>query len=98
MATLFPDGFNIDGQVYHIVPGVYAVVGAAALTAGVTHTISTGVIMMELTGQISYGLPILISVILANMVSQSLQLSIYDTVIRIKKLPYLPMLSWGHRE
>uniref|UniRef100_A0A8C2E2R8 Chloride channel 2c n=1 Tax=Cyprinus carpio TaxID=7962 RepID=A0A8C2E2R8_CYPCA len=98
LATLFPDGFNVDGHIYHIVPGAYAVIGAAALAAGVTHTISTGVIMMELTGQINYTLPILISVILANMVSQSLQPSIYDTAIRIKKLPYLPMLSWGHRE
>ncbi|XDV33368.1 hypothetical protein PO909_003792 [Leuciscus waleckii] len=98
MATLFPEGINTEGHIYHIVPGAYAVVGAAALTAGVTHTLSTGVIMMELTGQISYTLPILISVILANMVSQSLQPSIYDTVIRIKKLPYLPLLRWGHRE
>ncbi|XP_051719922.1 chloride channel protein 2c isoform X1 [Ctenopharyngodon idella] len=98
MATLFPEGINTDGHIYPIVPGAYAVVGAAALTAGVTHTMSTGVIMMELTGQISYALPILISVILANMVSQSLQPSIYDTVIRIKKLPYLPLLRWGHRE
>ncbi|XP_077077536.1 chloride channel protein 2c isoform X2 [Siphateles boraxobius] len=97
MATLFPEGINTDGHIYHIVPGAYAVVGAAALTAGVTHTFSTGVIMMELTGQINYILPILISVILANMVSQSLQPSIYDTVIRIKKLPYLPLLRWGHR-
>ncbi|XP_026111594.1 chloride channel protein 2-like [Carassius auratus] len=97
LATLFPNGFNMDGHIYPIMPGVYAVVGAAALTAGVTHTLSTGVIMMELTGQINYALPILISVILANMISQTLQPSIYDKVIRIKKLPYLPMLSWGHR-
>ncbi|XP_067221314.1 chloride channel protein 2c [Chanodichthys erythropterus] len=96
MATLFPEGINTDGHIYPIVPGAYAVVGAAALTAGVTHTMSTGVIMMELTGQIGHILPILISVILANMVSQSLQPSIYDTVIRIKKLPYLPLLRWGH--
>ncbi len=27
MATLFPDGFNIDGHTYHIVPGAYAVIG-----------------------------------------------------------------------
>ncbi|XP_073674362.1 chloride channel protein 2-like [Garra rufa] len=98
LATLLPDGFNIDGHIYHIVPGAYAVIGAAALTAGVTHTVSTAVIMMELTGHISYSLPILISVIIANMVSQSIQPSIYDMVIRIKKLPYLPMLSWGHPE
>ncbi|KAI2656516.1 Chloride channel protein 2 [Labeo rohita] len=98
LATLLPDGFNIEGHTYHIVPGAYAVIGAAALTAGVTHTVSTAVIMMELTGHISYSLPILISVIIANMVSQSVQPSIYDTVIRVKKLPYLPLLSWGHPE
>ncbi|NP_001306200.1 chloride channel protein 2c [Danio rerio] len=98
MATLFPEGFNTDGHIYPIVPGAYAVVGAAALTAGVTHTMSTAVIMMELTGHLSYSLPILISVILSNMVSQSLQPSIYDTVIRIKRLPYLPLLRWGQRE
>uniref|UniRef100_A0A8C1K5K3 Chloride channel 2c n=1 Tax=Cyprinus carpio TaxID=7962 RepID=A0A8C1K5K3_CYPCA len=89
LATLFPDGFNVDGHIYHIVPGAYAVIGAAALAAGVTHTISTGVIMMELTGQINYTLPILISVILANMVSQSLQPSIYDTAILSSSLHFI---------
>uniref|UniRef100_A0A8C1WQT8 Chloride channel 2c n=1 Tax=Cyprinus carpio TaxID=7962 RepID=A0A8C1WQT8_CYPCA len=94
LATLFPDGFNMDGHVYHITPGVYAVVGAAALTAGVTHTISTGVIMMELTGQINYALPILISVILSNMISQSLQPSIYDKVILSSSIHFIfPFIS-----
>ncbi len=27
LATLFPDGFNIDGHIYNIVPGAYAVIG-----------------------------------------------------------------------
>ncbi|TRY92218.1 hypothetical protein DNTS_023795 [Danionella cerebrum] len=98
MATLFPEGIATDGHIYPIVPGAYAVVGAAALTAGVTHTLSTGVIMMELTGQITHSLPILVAVILANIVSQNLQPSIYDTVIKIKRLPYLPLLNWGERE
>ncbi|XP_042563273.1 chloride channel protein 2-like, partial [Clupea harengus] len=40
----------------------------------------------------------MIAVILANAVAQSLQPSIYDSIIRIKKLPYLPELGWGHHE
>uniref|UniRef100_A0A8C6LHZ6 Chloride voltage-gated channel 2 n=1 Tax=Nothobranchius furzeri TaxID=105023 RepID=A0A8C6LHZ6_NOTFU len=71
---------------------------AAALSGAVTHTVSTAVIVFELTGQISHILPVMIAVILANAVAQSLQPSLYDSIIRIKKLPYLPELGWGHHE
>ncbi|XP_041420675.1 chloride channel protein 2 isoform X2 [Xenopus laevis] len=98
MAVWFPDGIQTDGSTYRIVPGGYAVVGAAALSGAVTHTVSTAVIVFELTGQISHILPVMIAVILANAVAQSLQPSLYDSIIRIKKLPYLPELGWGHQE
>ncbi|XP_077578498.1 chloride channel protein 2-like isoform X6 [Stigmatopora nigra] len=98
MAAWFPDGINTDGIINPIVPGGYAVVGAAALSGAVTHTVSTAVIVFELTGQISHILPVMIAVILANAVAQSLQPSLYDSIIRIKKLPYLPELGWGHHE
>lgn len=98
MAAWFPDGIHADGNVYRIVPGGYAVVGAAALAGAVTHTVSTAVIVFELTGQISHILPVMIAVIMANAVAQSLQPSLYDSIIRIKKLPYLPELGWGHHE
>ncbi|XP_028650819.1 chloride channel protein 2c isoform X4 [Erpetoichthys calabaricus] len=98
MAAWFPDGIHADGNIYRIVPGGYAVVGAAALSGAVTHTVSTAVIVFELTGQISHILPVMIAVILANAVAQSLQPSLYDSIIRIKKLPYLPELGWGHHE
>ncbi|XP_075274340.1 chloride channel protein 2 isoform X2 [Opisthocomus hoazin] len=98
MAAWFPDGIHTDSNSYRIVPGGYAVVGAAALSGAVTHTVSTAVIVFELTGQISHILPVMIAVILANAVAQSLQPSLYDSIIRIKKLPYLPELGWGHHE
>ncbi|XP_032446439.1 chloride channel protein 2-like isoform X3 [Xiphophorus hellerii] len=98
MAAWFPDGIHSDESIYPIVPGGYAVVGAAALSGAVTHTVSTAVIVFELTGQISHILPVMIAVILANAVAQSLQPSLYDSIIRIKKLPYLPELGWGHHE
>uniref|UniRef100_A0A674DXA4 Chloride voltage-gated channel 2 n=1 Tax=Salmo trutta TaxID=8032 RepID=A0A674DXA4_SALTR len=98
MATWFPDGVHSDGTIYPIEPGVYAAVGAAALSGAVTHTVSTAVVVFELTGQISHILPVMIAVILANAVAQSLQPSLYDSLIMIKKLPYLPELGWGHHE
>nr|XP_020861438.1 chloride channel protein 2 isoform X4 [Phascolarctos cinereus] len=98
MAAWFPDGIHTDSSTYRIVPGGYAVVGAAALSGAVTHTVSTAVIVFELTGQIAHILPVMIAVILANAVAQSLQPSLYDSIIRIKKLPYLPELGWGRHQ
>uniref|UniRef100_A0A8B9JH39 Chloride voltage-gated channel 1 n=1 Tax=Astyanax mexicanus TaxID=7994 RepID=A0A8B9JH39_ASTMX len=96
MAALFPHGILFDGILYQIIPGGYAVIGAAALTGAVTHTVSTAVICFELTGQISHILPMMVAVILANMVAQGLQPSLYDSIIQVKKLPYLPELGFGH--
>uniref|UniRef100_A0A8C5E5X5 Chloride channel protein 1-like n=1 Tax=Gouania willdenowi TaxID=441366 RepID=A0A8C5E5X5_GOUWI len=96
MATLFPHGIVFDGILYRIIPGGYAVIGAAALTGAVTHTVSTAVICFELTGQISHILPMMVAVILANVVAQGLQPSLYDSIIQVKKLPYLPELGFGH--
>ncbi len=56
MAMWFPDGIN--GNL--ISPGGYAVVGAASLAGSVTHTISTSVIVFELTGQITHILPVMV--------------------------------------
>ncbi|XP_066118600.1 chloride channel protein 1 isoform X3 [Saccopteryx bilineata] len=95
MAMIFPDGILFDDILYKILPGGYAVIGAAALTGAVSHTVSTAVICFELTGQIAHILPMMVAVILANMVAQSLQPSLYDSIIQVKKLPYLPDLGWN---
>ncbi|XP_029359810.1 chloride channel protein 1 [Echeneis naucrates] len=96
MPVFILDGILFDGIVYRILPGGYAVIGAAAMTGAVTHTVSTAVICFELTGQISHILPMMVAVILANMVAQGLQPSLYDSIIQVKKLPYLPELALGH--
>ncbi|XP_066968600.1 chloride channel protein 2-like isoform X7 [Macrobrachium rosenbergii] len=87
MVSLYPEGLATGAL---IVPGAYAMVGAASFCAAITHTISISVIVFELTGQITYVIPIMIGVLIANCISSLLQPSIYDSMIRIKKLPYLP--------
>lgn len=74
------------------IPGGYAVVAAAAFSGAVTHTVSVGVIAFEMTGQITHLVPVMIAVLIANATAALLQPSLYDSIILIKKLPYLPDL------
>ncbi|RWS07156.1 chloride channel protein 2-like protein [Dinothrombium tinctorium] len=92
MAFLCPNGIPFGESTIPIVPGGYAVVGAAAFAGAVTHTISTTVMVFELTGQMSHILPVIIAVLVANAVAQALKPSIYDSIIEIKKLPFLPSI------
>ncbi|KAL6425488.1 hypothetical protein ACFW04_009572 [Cataglyphis niger] len=92
MALWFPTGVRYGGIITPIIPGGYATVGAAAFSGAVTHTISVSVIIFEMTGQITHIVPIMIAVLISNAIAALLQPSIYDSIILIKKLPYLPDL------
>eukprot|EP01012_Entosiphon_sulcatum_P046856 TRINITY_DN6322_c0_g1_i1.p1 TRINITY_DN6322_c0_g1~~TRINITY_DN6322_c0_g1_i1.p1 ORF type:complete len:908 (+),score=125.53 TRINITY_DN6322_c0_g1_i1:48-2771(+) len=74
-----------------IVPGAYAVVGAAAMTSGMTRTLSTAVMVFELTGQLAQALPILIAVCVSIQVGNFFNYSIFDTILRLRKLPYMEL-------
>ncbi|KAL6733311.1 hypothetical protein Aduo_003965 [Ancylostoma duodenale] len=84
----WPDGFRgADGpQIY---PGLYAVVGAAAYTGAVTHSLSIAVIVCETTGQLCALLPVLIALMVGNAICSFLQPSIYESIINIQGYPYL---------
>lgn len=88
----FPLGVRYGGRLSPIIPGGYAVVGAAAFSGAVTHTVSVGVIAFEMTGQITHIVPVMIAVLISNAIAALLQPSMYDSIILIKKLPYLPDL------
>ncbi|KHJ95906.1 chloride transporter, ClC family [Oesophagostomum dentatum] len=84
----WPEGFRgVDGpQIY---PGLYAVVGAAAYTGAVTHSLSIAVIVCETTGQLCALLPVLIALMIGNAICSFLQPSIYESIINIQGYPYL---------
>ncbi|XP_057658260.1 chloride channel protein 2-like [Diorhabda carinulata] len=92
MHMWFPTGMRYGGKTSKIIPGGYATVGAAAFSGSVTHTISVSVIVFEMTGQITHIIPMMIAVLISNAVASLLYPSIYDSIILIKKLPYLPDL------
>lgn len=73
LVPLFP-GFDLS-------PSAYAIVGAASLCAGSTHTISSAVVVMEVTGQLKLAIPLILCVLCADVVGHIMSKGIYDTLL-----------------
>ncbi|KAJ1897133.1 hypothetical protein LPJ81_004594 [Coemansia sp. IMI 209127] len=73
-----------------VIPGIYALVGAGATLTGTTHTtIAVVAILMELTGNLIYTLPVLVGVMTARWVSEYFNPNgIYDMLIEHAGHPY----------
>lgn len=74
-----------------VVPGTYAIIGAAAALGGVTRmTVSIVVIMFELTGALTYVLPIMIGVMISKWVGDAFgKRGIYESWIHFNDYPFL---------
>ncbi|XP_055708576.1 H(+)/Cl(-) exchange transporter 5 isoform X1 [Phlebotomus papatasi] len=74
-----------------ITPGLYAMVGAAAVLGGVTRmTVSLVVIMFELTGGVLYIVPLMAAAMSAKWVGDALgRQGIYDAHISLNGYPFL---------
>ena len=74
-----------------VAPGFYAVVGACAFLGGVTRmTVSLVVIMVELTGGLSYSVPLMCAALVAKLVGDAVvRQGIYDAHIQLNNYPYL---------
>ncbi len=74
-----------------VTPGTYAIIGAAAALGGVTRmTVSIVVIMFELTGALTYVLPIMIAVMVSKWVGDAFgKRGIYESWIHFNEYPFL---------
>ena len=74
-----------------VAPGFYAVIGACAFLGGVTRmTVSLVVIMVELTGGLSYSVPLMCAALVSKLVGDALVGDgIYDAHIKLNNYPYL---------
>lgn len=71
-------------------PGVYSMVGAAAVLGGISRmTISLVVMMLELTGGTDYVVAFMLAVLSAKFVGDAFNEGIYDLQIVLKGYPFL---------
>jgi chloride channel 7 len=72
-------------------PGVFALLGAGAFMGGVTRlTISLAVIVMEMSGEQHFLLPILLGITVAKWTADSLHKPLYHALLEVKSAPFLP--------
>eukprot|EP00118_Oscarella_pearsei_P000384 m.4821 g.4821 ORF g.4821 m.4821 type:complete len:944 (+) comp11335_c0_seq1:104-2935(+) len=71
-------------------PSTFALIGAASFLGGVVRmTISLTVILIESTNEISYGLPIMVSLMVAKWVGDRFNIGLYDIHVELKEVPFL---------
>ncbi|KAL2753647.1 hypothetical protein ACRALDRAFT_2044004 [Sodiomyces alcalophilus JCM 7366] len=92
--TSYPNFFpflSCEPDIPCVNPATYAVVGAAATLAGVTRmTVSIVVIMFELTGALTYVLPMMVAVMISKWVGDAFsRRGIYDAWIHFNEYPFL---------
>uniref|UniRef100_A0A5F9DJZ6 Chloride channel protein n=1 Tax=Oryctolagus cuniculus TaxID=9986 RepID=A0A5F9DJZ6_RABIT len=76
----------------HIYSGTFSLIGAAALLGGVVRmTISLTVILIESTNEITYGLPIMITLMVAKWTGDFFNKGIYDIHVGLRGVP---LLEW----
>uniref|UniRef100_A0A7S1TQ30 CBS domain-containing protein n=1 Tax=Erythrolobus australicus TaxID=1077150 RepID=A0A7S1TQ30_9RHOD len=70
-------------------PRAFAVIGSAALTAGVLHTVSIAVVILELIGSTSHGLGpwLVLSCVVSYFVSKNLSADLFSELIKSRDLP-----------
>ncbi|KAI9911355.1 hypothetical protein PsorP6_009548 [Peronosclerospora sorghi] len=87
VTTLFPS--------LNIIPGTYALVGAAAFGVAATRALSVAVITLEITTAMSMTLPLFCGSLAALAISSLFQeKSVYDTLLVISGLPFLPLIEF----
>ncbi|KAG6958595.1 hypothetical protein JG688_00010445 [Phytophthora aleatoria] len=87
VATVFPS--------LSVIPGTYALAGAAAFGTAATRAISVAVITLEITAAMSMILPLFCSSLAAMAVSNLFkEKSVYDTLLIVSGIPFLPLVDF----
>ena len=86
------------GHLIYIIFGInmesaFAMAASAGAFSGFSHTISSALMVFELAGQTKYLPYLLITGLIANLIGQGLSMGIFDVLLAIKNLPYLPAIK-----
>lgn len=73
-------------------PFEFAIIGAGAFSSGVTHAISTAVIIMEISHNDGLNLPVSVAILASYFTAKRFSENVYDMLITTSRLPRLKKL------
>ncbi|TYZ59243.1 hypothetical protein PybrP1_007884 [[Pythium] brassicae (nom. inval.)] len=73
-------------------PFEFAIIGAGAFSSGVTHAISTAVIIMEISHNDGLNLPVSVAILASYFTAKRFSENVYDMLITTSRLPRLQKL------
>jgi H+/Cl- antiporter ClcA len=84
-------GEFVHAYIYsHVRPGTYAIVGACAFLGGVTRiTLALAILMLAVTNNLDYLLPLMLVTLLAKIFGDLFGISLYDIHIDLKNMPFI---------
>jgi len=85
------------GLIHPVQKGAYGVVGSAAILACVVRCVFPAAMLIETTGQIEYGIPICVGVLVGHMVGNAFAMSFLDFPIYVRKLPIMASLMFQEK-
>ncbi|XP_064610554.1 chloride channel protein C-like [Liolophura sinensis] len=90
LVTLFSVHSEDSGYWAWMDPGAFALIGAASFFGGVSRlTLAVTVIMMELTNDVQFLLPIMVSVMVSKWVGDFFTHPLYHALLELKCIPFL---------
>jgi chloride channel 7 len=97
LGRLFGQGLLTAGIIGQQELSGYAILGAAGLLAGVARiTISLSVILMESVRNQTFALPLFMTTLVAKLVGHALNEGIYDSLIKLRKIPLMELGPGKH--
>lgn len=73
--------------------GMYAVLGANCVYGSMTKTVSTAILIFELTGQVTLMIPVVLSLMVSYAFTNAMSMCIFDVLLEFKNFPFLPTLG-----
>lgn len=74
---------------WEVDPGSIAMIGASAYVGAVTHTFSSAVVILEMTGDLKYCFHSLLATAISLTISRKLTMNIFEKIISVRGLPFL---------
>lgn len=76
-------------------PGIFAIIGAGALPGAATQVASSALIAVEITGANAVLILVFVATLISNLISRALYISVYDKMMELLALPYIPDLTFS---